>query len=233
MKARPGEVRPGQPAKDGAAVRVADQHGKWPLIPISNLAMVVLIQTGCDEGAGVGAGCVGDGDGRVHNGYVRHPILWNCNAKVSQLVDPCWRILREEKLVELRRGHLRARQHGMDLAAVMDLVDEQVAEDSGHSFPVVDAVVSVDRDDAREAWRGQVLAKGNQPPVYFELGRAEFCRRAWQVGRADGDAAGTGQVSEVASVDEEDVPQRLAQRREKADPGGRERLRSQPGASAA
>jgi len=72
--------------------------------------------------------------------------MWSRNLKAPQLLVPCWRILREEELVELRR-HGRARQHGVCLPAMVDLVDEQMAEDGGHRFPMVDAVVAVNRDD--------------------------------------------------------------------------------------
>ena len=37
-------------------------------------------------------------------------------------------VLRQEEFVELRRLHRRARQHGMDLPAVMDLVDEEMIQ---------------------------------------------------------------------------------------------------------
>ncbi len=150
--------------------------------------------------------------------------MWHRNLKASQLLVPCWRILREEELVELRRRHGRARQHGVCLPTVMDLVDEQVAENGRHRFPMVYAVVTVDRDDAREFGHVQPVADGDQPSVGFELDRAECRRRVGQLRPADAGAAGTGQVGEVAAVHEEDVLQRLAQRWEEADPGGRKRL---------
>jgi len=117
--------------------------------------------------------------------------------------------------------------------AMVDLMEEQVAEDGGHRLPVIDAVVAVDRDDAAKLQRAQVVTEGNQPPVDLELGRAECRCGVGQVGPTDGGAAWPGQVGEVAAIDEEDVLQRLAQRREEADPSGRERFRAQLGAGAA
>lgn len=162
----------------------------------------------------------------VLGGHLPQPVMRTRNAKQPQFHVPCWRVLREEKLVELWRRHGRTRQHGVCLPAVVDLVDEQVAENGGHRLPMVDAVVAVHRDDASKVRCIQAVAHGHQPPVGFELSHAKCCRRVGQFGPADGGAAETGQVGKVAAVNEEDVLQRLAQRGEEADSGGRERLRA-------
>ena len=93
---------------------------------------------------------------------------------------------------------------------MVGLVDEQVAKDGGHCLAVVDAVVTVNRDDAAELRRAHLVTEGNQPPVGLELGCAECCCRIGQLGPADGSATRPSQVGEVPTVDEKDVLQRLA-----------------------
>ena len=45
------------------------------------------------------------------------------------------------------------------------------------------------------------LVEGDQPPVGFELGRADCRRRIRQLGWADCGAVGIGKISEVAAIE--------------------------------
>jgi hypothetical protein len=76
----------------------------------------------------------------------------------------------EEELVELRGRDAGAGQHGMGLAAVVDLVLEEVGEHGVGALGDHALVAAVDRDAAVEVGGGKPVAEGDEAAVAGGLG---------------------------------------------------------------
>src|SRR5882757_7566014 len=77
-----------------------------------------------------------------------------------------------EEFVELWWGYSSRTQHRVRLAAMMNLVLEQMKQQPVHPL-VLNVIAAVDVDGAIETSRVQMLDDGNQSPVHFALRLAE------------------------------------------------------------
>ena len=91
----------------------------------------------------------------------------------------------EEELVELRRGDGGAGEHGVGLAAVVDLVLEEVGEEGVDALGDDALVAAVDRDAAVEVGGGEAVAEGGEAAVGGGLGawRAAGSAKSGSAGR--------------------------------------------------
>ena len=142
-------------------------------------------------------------------------------SKMFELIGPKWRLAGRKEFIELRRRDARAGQHGMRLAAMMDIMLEQMHEQSvaplGLHFRV-----AVDFHDVVEACGRQRIAHRHQPPVDRGLRRRQFGDRPIRNGifprlRSEPPAL---QRVDIAEVDDIDVIQRRLQARKEAGPRG-------------
>ena len=90
---------------------------------------------------------------------------------------PHLQIIVEQELVQLRRRHRRARQHRVHLAAMMDVVHEEMGQDIADAFGDHAVLAPVGDDAAIEIRPSrQAIAEGDQPPVERRLRGAELRR---------------------------------------------------------
>src|SRR5262245_38205071 len=78
----------------------------------------------------------------------------------SQMLFAC-----QEELIELRRLYPGAAQHGVRLAAMMDLVLEEMFQDRGDAGRRRRAVGSRQHQSLGQAFVGLALAEVDQPPI--------------------------------------------------------------------
>jgi hypothetical protein len=86
-----------------------------------------------------------------------------CQSQGAQFIDTQVRILRQKKLVELRRRHGRAGEHGVDLAAVVDVGLKQVRQHVLRPLAIAPVVRPIENDDVVQPVVVQLLAEGDQP----------------------------------------------------------------------
>lgn len=106
----------------------------------------------------------------------------------------------------------------MHLAAVMDLVDEQMCQQVADALGDLTVLAPVGDDTAIEVACGQPLAKRDQPAVRRRLRleqRLRTVERNEAVKRGGPERTLFEEV-EIEAIDREDVVERLADRREKA-----------------
>src|SRR5688572_29341970 len=78
------------------------------------------------------------------------------------------RFFRGKELVELRRLDSSRAQHRMRLAAMMNLVLEQMQQQPVHPL-MLNATAAVDVDDAIEIFSAEALDEGDQPAIHLAL----------------------------------------------------------------
>src|SRR5262249_24891690 len=91
-------------------------------------------------------------------------------AELIEFAGPQRRLSDCEKLVELRRRHPRAGEHGMRLAAMMDLMLEQMHQETIAPFGL-HRNVAIDSHDVVETFRRQRITENDQSLVNGGLGR--------------------------------------------------------------
>ena len=148
-----------------------------------------------------------------------HQRLQRRQAEQPLLVAPQILFAGQEELVELRRLDRRAAQHGVRLAAMMDLVLEEMLQDRGDAAGRRRAVGPRQDQPLGQAFVGLALAEIDQPPVapalrVIELMGVGEVRRRIVVALQHRRIA--MQRVDVVDVDPQDVVQRRAQRREEA-----------------
>src|SRR4051812_40612414 len=79
----------------------------------------------------------------------------------------------EEKFVELRRLHRGARQHGMRLAAVVNLVLEEMFQNRGNARRWRRSIGPRQHQTLGERMLALARTEGEQPPVAGDLGVIE------------------------------------------------------------
>ncbi|OWK19774.1 hypothetical protein AJ88_39735 [Mesorhizobium amorphae CCBAU 01583] len=92
------------------------------------------------------------------------------------LFFPELRIIVEQELVQLWRRYRGARKHGVHLAAVMDVVQEDVGEDVADFFRNHAVLAPVGDDAAVEIGLCQGVAEGDEPAVGRDLGGKQRLR---------------------------------------------------------
>ena len=141
-----------------------------------------------------------------------HPSAANSEARSGASAT-------EIELVELRRLHARADEHGMGLAAMMDLVLEQVQEQPVAALGL-DARIPVQSHSGAERLLRQGLADGNQPPIDGRLLALQVRHRG--AGRPVGPRLRAEpaalQAVDVEPVDDQDVVERRLEARKEAGP---------------
>ncbi len=126
----------------------------------------------------------------------------------------------EEVLVELGRPRGGAGQHRVGLAAMVDLVLEEMREDRSYPFPRAPVRIAHDLHAAVRVRRRQAVAERHQPAVGCGL-RPSKHRRLGEVRFGIEDrktAASLFERVEIVDVNGVDVIERPAQRREEPDP---------------
>ena len=130
----------------------------------------------------------------------------------------------EEVFVELRRRHRAAGQHGVDLAAMVDLVLEEMRQEIADRLGHLPVLAAVGGDATVEIGWPQPSAEIEQPAVEAGLRRGERGRVVELLEIVDDAEAAAAllQHVEVVEVDRQDVVQRFLDGREEARPLGLE-----------
>ena len=150
--------------------------------------------------------------------------LWPDRRKIrittpaADLRLPQLDVIVEQKLIQLRRRHRGAGQHGVHLAAMVNVVQEDMGENVSDLFGDHAVLAPVGDDAAIEIGLRQAIAEGDQPPVGRDLGgkqRPGFVEGHELIMGCGTDAALFEKI-EIEVIDRKDVVERCLDRREEA-----------------
>src|SRR4051812_43227255 len=147
--------------------------------------------------------------------------------ELAEFGDAQRRVGGKKKFVELRWSGRGAAQHRMDLATMMDLMDEHMWQYAPDGFVLdTDQRATVDLDVALQIFVGERRAEGDEPLVAPRLCIPQVgCARIGQFVVENGEPlAATGQRVEVIAIDQQDVIQGELQRWKEAHPALGERV---------
>ena len=144
-------------------------------------------------------------------------IFCSVHSKLRKFRGPQRRFAGGEKLVELRRAHRRAAEHGVGLATVVNVVLEQMQQQTVHPF-ALDGGAAMHGDDALQSGAVERFHDGEQAPIHRGLC---FLQRGNGLARllvrpGVGPERAAFHRIDVEVIDDQDVIERGAQARKEA-----------------